>query len=48
VIELRFFGRLSVDEAAEILNMSPQSVMREWLTRELRRGPHDAGRDRKA
>ena len=30
VIELRFFGGLSVEEAAEALNMSPQSVMRDW------------------
>jgi DNA-directed RNA polymerase specialized sigma24 family protein len=43
VIELRFFGGLSVDEAAEVLKISPQSVMRDWklakawLTRELRR-----------
>jgi RNA polymerase sigma factor (TIGR02999 family) len=43
VIELRFFGGLSVEEAAEILKISPQSVMRDWklakawLTRELSR-----------
>lgn len=42
VIELRFFGGLSVDEAAEILHVSPQTVMRDWrlarawLARELR------------
>jgi len=30
VIELRFFGGLSVDETAEILKISPQSVMRDW------------------
>jgi RNA polymerase sigma-70 factor, ECF subfamily len=30
VIELRFFGGLSVEEAAEILKISPQSVMRDW------------------
>lgn len=41
VIELRFFGGLSVDETAEILKISPQSVMRDWklakiwLSREL-------------
>jgi len=41
VIELRFFGGLSVEETAEILKLSPQSVMRDWklakawLTREL-------------
>lgn len=43
VIELRFFGGLSVDETAEFLHVSPQTVMRDWkiarawLTRELRR-----------
>jgi RNA polymerase sigma-70 factor, ECF subfamily len=30
VIELRFFGRLSVEETAEILKISRQSVMRDW------------------
>ena len=30
VIELRFFGGLSVHETAEILKISPQSVMRDW------------------
>ena len=41
VIELRFFGGLSVEETAEVLNISPQSVMRDWklarawLNREL-------------
>jgi RNA polymerase sigma factor (TIGR02999 family) len=43
VIELRFFGGLSVEETAEVLKISPQSVMRDWklakawLTRELSR-----------
>ena len=42
VIELRFFGGLSVEEAAEVLKVSPQTVMRDWrlarvwLARELR------------
>jgi RNA polymerase sigma factor (sigma-70 family) len=41
VIELRFFGGLSVEETAEVLKISPQSVMRDWklarawLNREL-------------
>ena len=41
VIELRFFGGLSVEETAGVLTISPQSVMRDWklakawLTREL-------------
>jgi RNA polymerase sigma factor (TIGR02999 family) len=30
VIELRFFGGLSVEETAEILKISEQSVMRDW------------------
>jgi len=29
VIELRFFGGLSVEETAEVLQISPQSVMRD-------------------
>lgn len=42
VIELRFFGGLSVEETAEVLGISPQLVMRDWkvardwLARELR------------
>jgi RNA polymerase sigma-70 factor, ECF subfamily len=41
VIELRYFGGLSVEETAEVLKISPQSVMRDWklarawLAREL-------------
>ncbi len=30
VIELRFFGGLSVEEAAEALRVSPGTVMRDW------------------
>ncbi len=30
VIELRFFGGLSVEETAEGLKISPQSVIRDW------------------
>lgn len=30
VIELRFFGGLSVDESAEVLSISPRTVRREW------------------
>ena len=30
VVELRFFGGLSVDETAEVLQVSPITVMREW------------------
>jgi RNA polymerase sigma factor (TIGR02999 family) len=41
VVELRFFGGLTVDETADVLSVSPQTVMRDWrlarawLTREL-------------
>ena len=30
VVELRFFGGLSVEETARVLQLSPQSVMRDW------------------
>ena len=30
IVELRFFGGLSVDEVAEVLHVSPQTVMRDW------------------
>ena len=30
VVELRFFGGLSVDETAEVLGISPKTVKREW------------------
>ena len=30
VVELRFFGGLSVEETAEVLKISAQSVMRDW------------------
>jgi RNA polymerase sigma factor (TIGR02999 family) len=45
VVELRFFGGLSVDETAEALGLSPATVKRHWalarawLLRELQRGP---------
>ena len=43
IVELRFFGGLSVKETAEVLKVSPDTVMREWklakvwLLRELSR-----------
>lgn len=43
VVELRFFGGLSVNEIADVLQISPDTVMRDWklartwLRRELRR-----------
>jgi RNA polymerase sigma factor (TIGR02999 family) len=30
IVELRFFGGLSVDETAEVLKVSPTTVMRDW------------------
>lgn len=44
VIEMRFFGGLSVEETAEALNVSPGTVRRDWslaqawLRREMKRG----------
>ncbi len=41
VVELRFFGGLSIDETAEVLHVSPDTVLRDfrlakaWLLREL-------------
>ena len=43
LIELRFFGGLSIEEAAVVLGVSPATVKREWATarawlrRELKR-----------
>ena len=42
VVELRFFGGLGIEEAAEVLKVSPETVKRDWklakawLRRELR------------
>ncbi len=47
VVELRFFGGLGVKEAAEVLKVSPDTVMHDWklakvwLLRELSRGAGD-------
>ena len=44
VVELRFFGGLSVEETADVLKVSPETVMRDWklakvwLAREIERG----------
>jgi RNA polymerase sigma-70 factor (ECF subfamily) len=49
VVELRFFGGLSVEETAEVLGISVETVMRDWkfaklwLRRELR---DDGSRER--
>jgi RNA polymerase sigma-70 factor (ECF subfamily) len=48
VVEMRFFGGLSVKETAEVLKVSPETVQRDWrlakswLRRELSRG-HSGG-----
>jgi DNA-directed RNA polymerase specialized sigma24 family protein len=48
-VELRYFGGLSVEEAAEVLAVHPNTVVRDWglakawLTRELRRYGNSAG-----
>ena len=47
VIEMRFFGGLSVEETAEVLKVSPVTVLRDWSTarawlyRELSGGTRD-------
>ena len=44
VVEMRYFGGLSVEETAEVLKVSPQTVLRDWrlakawLLREMKRG----------
>lgn len=49
VIELRFFGGLSVEETAEVLKVSPVTVMRDWSTarawlyREMSESPDGSG-----
>jgi RNA polymerase sigma factor (TIGR02999 family) len=46
LVELRYFGGLSIAEAAHVLNVSPVTVKRDWalarawLYRELRGDPH--------
>jgi RNA polymerase sigma factor (TIGR02999 family) len=32
IVELRYFGGLTVDEAAEVLGLSPTTVRREWTS----------------
>jgi len=45
MVELRFFGGLSVEETAEVLQVAPVTIHRDWrfvktwLRRELTRGP---------
>ena len=50
VVELRFFGGLSVEETAGVLQISPETALRDWrmaktwLFRELTRSGNPAGR----
>ena len=47
VVELRFFGGMSVEETAQVLKISPITVMRDWATarawlyHEITNGSHD-------
>lgn len=49
VVELRYFGGMSITETAEALDLSPATVKRDWevarlwLFRELRQGEADVG-----
>jgi RNA polymerase sigma factor (TIGR02999 family) len=49
LVELRFFGGMSIEETAEILGVSPGTVMRDWtlakawLQREMTQEGPDAG-----
>jgi RNA polymerase sigma factor (TIGR02999 family) len=50
VVEMRFFGGMSVEETAEALNISPETVMRDWKTAKvwlLRELSRSAGRERR-
>jgi RNA polymerase sigma factor (TIGR02999 family) len=35
IVELRFFGGLSIEETAEAVNISPATIKREWATARL-------------
>lgn len=35
IVELRFFGGLSIEEIADVLNISPATVKREWTVAKL-------------
>ena len=43
IVELRFFGGLTVEETADVLQISPETILRDWrlakawLIRELSR-----------
>jgi RNA polymerase sigma factor (TIGR02999 family) len=48
IVELRFFGGLSIEEIGEVLEISPRTIRREWrvakawLRREIMKGEPDA------
>ena len=50
IVELRFFAGLSLEETAEVMNLSPSSIKREWNTarawlfREMTRNQTTSGR----
>ena len=54
VVELRYFGGLSVEETAAVVKVSPQTVLRDWrlakawLLREMKRGEAGSPRRREA
>jgi RNA polymerase sigma factor (TIGR02999 family) len=49
IVELRFFGGLTIEEAAEALDISPATVKRDWsmarawLSREMKKDRHGRG-----
>jgi len=47
LVELRYFGGLTIEETAEVLGISPATVKREWVVARawLRRELSDVGRD---
>jgi len=47
VVELRFFGGLSIEESAEVLKVSPETVRRDWRLAKswLRRRLSEGGQD---
>jgi RNA polymerase sigma factor (TIGR02999 family) len=47
IVELRFFGGLSVEEIAEVLKISPRTVLREWSLAQAWLHDELKGQDRK-
>ena len=49
IVELRFFGGLTIEESAAALDISPATVKRDWamarawLSREMKKGRHGRG-----